>query len=178
MKKLIVSKTFIAGILAVLCIAILAVCFLWGNDEKSEFVPDPAPAGVPADRWTENPSSDTVEESSGGTSPGENPAITPEGPSEEYPKVVEDSKDEVVIDFTEPEPTKEPPPENPPTQSQTPSAGGNPQESSGTGTPAPGNTNDKGEVYDPVFGWVKPAEVIQESIDNEGDPNKMVGDMH
>ena len=43
--------------------------------------------------------------------------------------------------------------------------------------PAPGSTNNNGEFYDPVFGWVKPGTVQQQEIDNEGDPNKMVGNM-
>jgi len=42
----------------------------------------------------------------------------------------------------------------------------------------PGSMNDKGEVYDAAFGWIKPAEVIQEPIDSEGDPNKIIGNMN
>lgn len=42
---------------------------------------------------------------------------------------------------------------------------------------APGSTNDKGQVYDPVFGWVTPSTVQQEVIGGDGDPNKMVGSM-
>ena len=43
--------------------------------------------------------------------------------------------------------------------------------------PAPGSTNEKGQFYDPVFGWVKPGAVDQQEIDSDGDPNKMVGNM-
>ena len=38
-------------------------------------------------------------------------------------------------------------------------------------------THPAGAVYDPVFGWVVPSEVIQSTITSDGDPNKMVGNM-
>lgn len=41
----------------------------------------------------------------------------------------------------------------------------------------PAATQPAGAVYDPVFGWVVPSEVIQSTITSDGDPNKMVGNM-
>lgn len=41
----------------------------------------------------------------------------------------------------------------------------------------PAATHPAGAVYDPVFGWVVPSEVIQSTITSDGDPNKMVGNM-
>ena len=43
--------------------------------------------------------------------------------------------------------------------------------------PEAGSTNGNGAVYDPVFGWVIPGQVSQSTMDSEGDPNKMVGNM-
>ncbi len=44
-------------------------------------------------------------------------------------------------------------------------------------TPAPGSKNKKGQVYDPVFGWITPSDVQQEIIDGDGDPDKIIGEM-
>lgn len=43
--------------------------------------------------------------------------------------------------------------------------------------PKPGIKNEKGEVYVPGFGWTLPSTVEQTEMDNDGDPNKIVGDM-
>jgi len=180
-KKLITSKKFIAGALAVLCVGILVVCLIVNNDKKGEFVPDPTQSADPVDTWEENPSSSP----SGGGYAGTQGA----NDAEEYPKIVEENEGEVVIDFTDPIPSKEPAPTTPGTDAdhvdhdvvpvQTPSEGGKPQEQSSgsSNTPAPGSKNSQGQVYDPAFGWITPADVTQESIDSDGDPNKMVGEM-
>ncbi|MDR1204532.1 MAG: hypothetical protein LBL26_03500 [Peptococcaceae bacterium] len=113
--------------------------------------------------------------------------------SEAYPAVVEKTSDAVVVDFTDPNPPKEAPPATPgtnpdhnptPTQPSTqpptqPSASVEPPQPSPTrSAPVPEGANDKGEVYDPVFGWVKPSKVIKIVVDSKGDPNKMVGRMN
>lgn len=181
MKKLITSKKFIAGALAVLCVAILVVCLVVSNDKKGEFVPDPSQSADPVDTWEENPSSSPTGSGYAGTKGTAD--------EEEYPKVVEENEDEVVIDFTDPSPSKEPAPTTPGTDEdhvdhdtvpvQTPSEGGKPQqESSGSSSaPAAGSTNSQGQVYDPVFGWVTPSTGNTIPMDNDGDPNKMVGEM-
>jgi len=185
MKKLISSKVFIAGTLAVLCVAILTVCVLWGKD-KHDFIPDdPVPLGG-IESWTENHTpSDGAAENTGHGSDFQPPSVQPADPLEDFPKVVEENGDEVVIDFTDPDPHKAPPPETPNKEavsgkdghaaSDTPAADKKPNDS---GKPVPGSMNDKGEVYDAAFGWIKPAEVIQESIDSDGDPNKIIGNMN
>ena len=181
MKKLVTSKKFIAGTLAVLCVGILVVCLIVSNDKKGEFVPDPTQSADPVDTWEENPSSAPSGSGYAGTKGTAD--------EEEYPKVVEENEDEVVIDFTDPSPSKEPAPTTPGTDAdhvdhdavpvQTPSEGGKPQEQSSgsSNTPAAGSTNSQGQVYDPVFGWFTPGDANAESIDSDGDPNKMVGEM-
>lgn len=196
MKKLITSKPFIAGTCAVACVAILAVCVMWGNDKHEFIVEDPVPlAGI--DSWTENPA-----QQDGSTEHvGYNPVWQlpngqpwqpsdgqPANPSADYPKVAEENKDEVVIDFTDPIPSKEPAPEAPNndavsgkddhTAPKTPGSSEKPKDNQNPSNPVPGSMNDKGEIYDPVFGWVKPGNVVQTEIDSDGDPNKMVGSMN
>ena len=184
MKKLISSKTFIAGTLAILCVVILVVCLLWSKGDKPDFIPDPVPSGAPIDSWTENSAPQNGETYKDGFTPaGYSPVNqSDEHTAGEYPAVIEDKEDEVIIAFIEPEPTKEPPPETPGTNNDMPSKPpehvGKPQENPDSGKPVPGSTNEKGEVYDQVFGWVKPGKVEQIEIDNDGDPNKIIGNMN
>lgn len=127
--------------------------------------------------------------------------------TEEYPKVAEKTPEETVISFTPTKKTEEtappapegktilenPGPEHPinPAPKETTSA----LETSAATEPAPAQsaptqptpadppatepaaTQPAGAVYDPVFGWVVPSEVIQSTITSDGDPNKMVGNM-
>ncbi|WP_300843983.1 DUF6550 family protein [uncultured Acetatifactor sp.] len=51
---------------------------------------------------------------------------------------------------------------------------------SGTGTPSGDTGTDsshQGQVYDPVFGWVTPSSVQQDTIDSDGDISKQIGTM-
>ena len=182
MKKLFQSKGFIVTSLCVLCVGILAACFLLGRDQGGEFVPDTPPASSAASDWTENPSG------SGGRAEDYDVGKTPEV-QEQYPKVVDESEQEVVIDFTpseKPEVTPPPAPEGKTAkedvaddhpQNISPEVTPPPSEPSSPSQPQPGSSNGNGAVYDPVFGWVVPGEVHQSTIDNDGDPNKMVGQM-
>ena len=108
---------------------------------------------------------------------------------EGYPKVEEESEQEVVIDFIPAETKDETPP--PPPEDKTVTAEPDRETSTNpapevspssrdTGkdeTPAAGSTNENGAVYDPVFGWVVPGQVNQTTVDSGGDPGKMVGNM-
>ena len=203
MKKLITSKPFIAGSLGVLCVAILAVCLLWGNDKHLFVIDDPVSLNA-IESWTENPSSPagTAEKASvspvwqstnsqawqpSGGQPWQPSNSQPVNPVGEFPKIAEESSDEVVIHFTDPAPYKEPAPatqgtdpNNAPAQSSSSAheQRSSPPPTTSSGTPAPGSKNASCEVYDPVFGWVKPGIVIQTEIDSDGDINKMVGSMN
>lgn len=239
MKKLIKSKKFILGALATLCIAVLMVCALWGVGNQSEFVPDdPTPLPV-TDNWTE--AAPRTEANSSSVNAFSRPQVGQAATREqEFPQVVNEKADEVVIDFTDPNPPRENPPEKPatepglyndpdnppgptsdsrsttqenatPTQQLSSSGdGGIPQgngnatheigsgetqqgnaaqennsantsqgnRSNNPGAPQPENRNSNGEVFDPVFGWVRPGNSEQRPIDSDGDPNKMVGSMN
>lgn len=127
--------------------------------------------------------------------------------TEAYPKVAEKTPEETVISFTPAKKTEEtappapegktilenPGPEHPinPAPKETTSALETPaatepapaQPAPTQPAPAeppatePAATQPAGAVYDPVFGWVVPSEVIQSTITSDGDPNKMVGNM-
>ena len=56
MKNLVQSKPFItAGILAVLCLGVLLICILIGENRNFEFIPDDSiNAAIPIESWSEN----------------------------------------------------------------------------------------------------------------------------
>lgn len=185
MKKFLTSKPFLITVLVVLCVIVLTVCLFLNRDRKADFVPEPPQQSKSVNDWEEN-SDSTI-----GTQP---PATTtPAQEQEAYPTVVEVDGKDVVIEFTPPQSSEADPPEVPvgKTETQKPqqkpevshpvspnpdvkAPEPTPQEPSG---PAPGSTNDKGQVYDAAFGWVTPSQTTTIPSDNDGDPNKMVGSM-
>lgn len=188
MKNFIRSRGFLLSVLAIACIGILTVCFVVNRDTDNNFQPEEIASNTQTQEPQVTPAPATNTESPG---PAHTPApAATKDPMEEYPKVVDESKEEVVIDFTpeseelQPE-TPEPPaaegdttdPSAPPTyapEKTEPEPTAPPAQNS---TPAPGSTNENGAVYDPVFGWVVPSQIEQTTSDSNGDPNKMVGDM-
>lgn len=134
------------------------------------------------------------------------PPSTTAAKTEEYPKVAEKTPEETVISFTptkKMEETAPPAPEgktiledpgpehpiNPAPETTAPAETPAVTEPTVTEPAAtepataeppatqPEFTQPAGAVYDPVFGWVVPSEVIQSTISSDGDPNKMVGNM-
>lgn len=177
MKKLLTSKTITIGAFVIVCITIIIVCLITGNSKKNSFEPDPIQTENQNETWEENESNfiDDI-----------NTDIQNET-KDEYPKITKEDEQEIVIDFNDPAPIKDPAPSDPGTKqdeiehsavpTQSPSNDGVPQEKSADNNPAPGSTNEKGQIYDPVFGWITPANVVEKNIDSDGDPNKMVGEM-
>lgn len=188
MKNIFKSKKFLFSVLAAACIGILAVCFVVNRDRDNNFQPEDVATNNGAPELQESPAPAV---NTATPVPTHTPAPTAtKEPMEEYPKVVDESEGEVVIDFTpEGEALKTEPPEPP-------AAEGDPEDPSAPptyapeetepapttppaqdNTPAPGSVNENGAVYDPVFGWVVPSQVEQTTSDSTGDPDKMVGDM-
>lgn len=189
MKKIFKSRGFIITTLSLLCAVILGVCWYVNRDKDSGFSPAESPPATVSQGWTES-ASETEKVTTKAETSALQTSPEPETRTEEYPKVAETESDkEVVVEFT---PTKksvetqppapegktimeDPGPEHPvnpapettapPTQAEVPT------------TPAPGSSNGQGAFYDPVFGWVEPGEVHQSTVDSDGDPNKMVGNM-
>lgn len=187
MKKFFTSKPFLVTALIVLCVAVVAVCLFLNRDRGTEFVPEPPQQSEFVSSWDEN--SGNTE----GITPAASETSKPTQEQEVYPKIVEEGSDNTVIEFTPPQSSEAEAPEVPAGKTEiekpqqkpevshpvTPDPSvkapePKPQEPSG---PAPGSTNSKGQVYDPVFGWVDLSPVEQVPTDNDGDPNKMVGSM-
>ena len=150
MKKFFQSKGFIVSALAVLCVAILGVCWFVSWDRTEDFKPDESPPSSTTSDWSDG-GAQNGDNSSGADaySPGQSPSS-----EEEYPKVTSETESEVVIDFTDTDKPEETPP------------------------PAPeGKTEIADAVYDPVFGWVVPGDVQQSTGGSDGDLNKQVGNM-
>ncbi len=178
MKKFLKSRALQAAALSIACIGILAACLLAGRNREKPFQPEETPVESRASEWVE-------------PQPATTPATTeppaaaiPEKATEEilesYPQVAGESEEGTVIDLTpDASGLKENPPEPPVPQGDM----GNPEtpptyepEVPEPATSPDGNPGN-GAVYDPVFGWGVPGEVVQSSMDSEGEPDKMVGNM-
>lgn len=188
MKKIFKSKGFTVGVLSVSCLAILIACFWVSREPKADFLPDEPPPNAVQKEWVDTlkPVTESSQSRKDDNSSNQGNAS---GKQEEYPKVANESEQEVIIDFTSTDTTEEtapPPPEGKtvigvpeeehslvPASETEPSSNDTKKES----IPSAGSTNEKGAVYDPVFGWVVPGQVNQISVDSGGDPNKMVGNM-
>ena len=189
MKKFFQSKGFIVSALAVLCVAILGVCWFVSRDRSEEFRPDESPPSSTSSDWSDGGVQSG--DGSGGAdayAPGQS-----SGSEEESPKVTSETDDEVVIDFTDTQKPEDPPPAVPEGKTELEDPGEdhpvNPdpavpevtappaEESPSSSEPAPGSSNGSGAVYDPVFGWVVPGNVQQSTGDSDGDLNKQVGNM-
>ena len=189
MKKFFQSKGFIVSALAVLCVAILGICWFVSRDRTDEFRPDESPPSSTSSDWSDG----GVQSGDGGGgadayAPGQSSSA-----EEEYPKVTSESEGEVEIDFTDTEKPEETPPpvlegkteiEDPGEEHEVnpdpavPEVTAPPaEESTSSNEPATGSSNGSGAVYDPVFGWVVPGDVQQSTGDSDGDLNKQVGNM-
>ena len=189
MKKFFQSKGFIVSALAVLCVAILGVCWFVSRDRSEEFRPDESPPSSTSSDWSDG-GVQSGDESGGADAyaPGQS-----SGSEEEYPKVTSETDDEVVIDFTDTQKPEDTPPAVPEGKTELEDPGEdhpvNPdpavpevtappaEESPSSSEPAPGSSNGSVAVYDPVFGWVVPGNVQQSTGDSDGDLNKQVGNM-
>lgn len=191
MKKFFKSKGFLVSALTLSCIGILGACWYVSRDPTAAFQPEETPSVVQSQDWKENQgaSESHMEET-------ENlEAYVPPKDSDmqesldTYPVVSEVSESEVSIDFTPTETPAETPPAPPEGKTLLEDAGPkhpvNPApevtspepETSANNEPVAGDTNKDGAIYDPVFGWVVPGQVNQSTLDSDGDPNKMVGNM-
>lgn len=183
LKKILTGRPFIMGTLTVLCVGAFAISLCLNSDRSPKFTPDPAPAGQLTDNWEENrsdvPSGTPV---SPAALDGENVS---KAEKDEYPKEVQNKDNNVTVNFTDPGQQKPSAPEKPAISGDTKNPDKPPEyknekikpPASPSGTPAPGSKNDKGEVYDPVFGWIKPGAANSKPIHNNGDPNKQIGSM-
>lgn len=189
MKKFFQSKGFIVSALAVLCVAILGVCWFVSWDRTEDFKPDESPPSSTTSDWSDG-GAQNGDNSSGADaySPGQSPSS-----EEEYPKVTSETESEVVIDFTDTDKPEETPPPAPEGKTEIADPGEdhdvNPdpsvpqvtappaEESISSNEPAPGSSSGSGAVYDPAFGWVVPGDVQQSTGGSDGDLNKQVGNM-
>ena len=163
MRNFIKSKGLLFSVLAIACVGILVTCLLMNREQKSDFQPETISANADSPEVSATPSpAANVGNSANTSTPA--PAATKD-PMEDYPKVVDESEDNDVIDIT---------PEGEDLETETPEPTAPPAQNN---SPATDSSNGNGAVYDPVFGWVVPGQVEQTTADSSGDPNKMVGDM-
>ena len=111
MKKVFKSKGFFVTILSVSCTAILAACWLVGRDTKTAFLPDDQPPEAVQEEWK-----DTTDATAGSCEHADSNVRNQdsvEDKLEDYPKVAEESEQEIVVDFVPVETKEETPPPPP-----------------------------------------------------------------
>ena len=194
-KQFDTKKAATIGGLSALCMAVLAGAWFLTREPETDFTPSSTERAGVTDTWEENSNTDTplpsathestqitgtsadntqtiLAEDETGTTTSLSDSSTKEESSQEKPAAPPETTD----DITDPDKVPE---YDPPAQTQTPvPKQDNPAGGSGTGTPAEGTDDSHpGQVYDPVFGWVTPSGVQQDSIDSSGDINKQIGTM-
>lgn len=188
MNKIFKSKGFLVSVLAVLCVAILGICWFASRDRTEDFKPDALPSSSNISDW-----SDGGSQSGNGSSSAKDDTFGQNSVrEEEYPKMTSETEDEVIIEFTDTDKPEETPPPAPEGKTEIEDPGEEhevqpdpsvpevtppPDNQSGGNEPAPGSSNENGAVYDPVFGWVVPSQGVEIIGDSDGDLNKQVGNM-
>lgn len=142
----------------------------FGRDRDEEFTPDTQVPESTVSEWEEPVGeAKTPEADAGAYNRTKEPAV-----AETYPKVVEESEEEIVVNFTpSSEESKPKAPEKPKVQGDVsnpegpssyepeetkPSASEKEENGGNADTPKPGSKNEKGEVYVPGFGWSAPVQ--------------------
>lgn len=194
MKKLMKSKMFIAGMLALLCVVVLITCVLWDKGSHKEFAPDPAPQNDTIDEWTEHKASGSGDaeggdENQAGQSDDESTTESDEESSTGSTSDGNEGETANNIDLTVIDPKPDPP--DPPdiTEGQDITDHDNqpddviavitdPSEPKGK-TPKNGDKNEKGEVYVEGFGWVtQGGDNVENKGSSDGDWDKQIGQMN
>ena len=166
------------------CLGILLGCWYFGRGDGKDFVAE-AENSEATSSWV------GTEATSKPVTRTQQCAVKAESSAlEEYPKVVERTASEVVIDFTPPaeeaaqeqevsetEPVREPEPVDEPQQEQPVEPAWTEPEGGGGGGETTYTPPVDGAVEDPVFGKVYPGEAQQQIVDSDGDPEKQVGTM-
>lgn len=176
--------------LSALCIAVLAGAYFLTREPEREFIPASAELADVTDTWGENSGTDNIlpdaaaKESSQiqGTASDNTQTVVSEDETGSTTSLSDSStkKDALQEKPSEPPVTTDDltdpgrQPEYAPPVQQTPAP---PQENPTGGSGDAADGGHPGQVYDPVFGWVTPSSVQQDSIDSDGDINKQIGTM-
>ncbi|MEN3006000.1 DUF6550 family protein [Dehalobacterium formicoaceticum] len=169
-------------LIALACVIVGTVAFITFNDRP------PAESGAPAVSDTDKAPDANVGDI---TEPGKEidpPAISPSSKPDAAPDVIDPEKEDKDITVPLTDPVQKPPEANPDKhekddeselpKSTTPPASTPKPAPAKPSEPQSGDTNEKGQVWVPGFGWVTPGggnQVIPGHSD--GDINKPVGDM-
>ena len=179
-KKLFSPKVLTAGGLCLLCVAILVGVLYLTSTPTSTFTPEGNTSVNANDQWEDNNGSLPAGGNTQKSADGKAGTDGGEQPDDKY-QVVSESEDETVINMTPPAEKpeapdapndKKPNPDN--SVPDAPPAGGSCIPSTPEKKPEP---SQPGMVNDPVFGWTEVPPAQGESIDNDKDPNKIVGNM-
>ena len=184
------KRTFAILGLSTLCIAVLAGAWFLTREPEREFIPASTETPDRTDTWEDNTAVDTSLPSTAakertqiqGTASDNTQTVVSEDETGSTTSLSDSStkKDALQEKPSEPPVTTDDltdpgrQPEYAPPVQQTPAP---PQENPTGGSGDAADGGHPGQVYDPVFGWVTPSSVQQDSIDSDGDINKQIGTM-
>ena len=184
------KQTIIIASLSFLCVVILAGSFFLKKESKTEFVPEYVETTEQTDTWEENNTTVNVESipttNKTQTTKTQNDQTQIDGtPNDQTQTMVYEDETETVTnlsdsvpkeDTEENKPSEKPAPVGDTTNPDTPpSYEPSVPQTSDTANQTP--SSDSGMVYDPVFGWIETGSTNQDTIDNDKDINKQIGNM-
>lgn len=180
-KKLFSPKTLTIGCLCLLCAAVLVGVLYWKSAPETNFTPEADTSIGVSDTWEDNgsslPAGGNTQKPTGDQTPG---AETGKPADDNY-KVASESESEVVINMTPP--VEKPKAPDVPADKSPNSDNTVPEQPASEGECIPSTpekkpeTSQPGRVNDPVFGWTEVPPAQGETVDNDKDPNKIVGSM-
>lgn len=164
------KRTFAICGLSALCVAVLAGAWLLTREPEREFIPASTEASGGTDTWEENPGTDTSLPDAAAKETGSTTSLSDSSTKKDALQEKPSEPPVTTDDLTDPGRQ----PEYAPPVQQTPAP---PQENPTGGSGDAADGGHPGQVYNPVFGWVTPSSVQQDSIDSDGDINKQIGTM-
>lgn len=186
------KKAFTIGALFLLCVAILAGTYFLTKEPEHDFEPAPTVTDSSTDTWDEQLEADvtspTITESDStqviGDSSDDTQSIVEETENSTVTNLSDSTKksesadekpvEKPVITEDVSNPEKQPEYTEDVPQVSEPKA----KQSAPPSTSADKPSENSGQVYDPVFGWIDTGITHQDTVDSSGSINKQIGSMN
>lgn len=186
------KKAFTIGALFLLCVAILAGTYFLTREPEHDFEPAPTVTDASTDTWEEQLETDvtapTITESDStqviGDSSDDTQSIIEETETSTVTNLSDSTKksesadekpvEKPVITEDTSNPEKQPEYTEDVPQVSEPKA----EQSAPPSTSADKPSENSGQVYDPVFGWIDTGSTHQDTVDSSGSINKQIGSMN
>ena len=173
------KKALTIGALFLLCIAILAGTYFLTKEPEHDFEPAPTVTDSSTDTWDEQLEADvtspTIAEPDSSQVIGDS--------SDDTQAIIEETETSTVTNLSDStkksESADEKPVEKPVITEDVPQVSEpKAEQSAPPSTSADKPSENSGQVYDPVFGWIDTGSTHQDTVDSSGSINKQIGSMN